>query len=69
MSCWESTRQDSVTGQPASSPDSSQECPGAACQSSNHTAAGAATTTENPDRTTASIITATTPTAATHPAR
>lgn len=52
----ESTRQDSVTGQPAGSPDSSQECSGAACQSSNYPAAGATATAENPDCTTAASI-------------
>lgn len=54
----ESTRQDSVTGQPAGSPDPSQECSGAARQSSNYPAAGATATTENPDCTTAASITA-----------
>lgn len=64
----ESTREDSVTGQPTSSPDSSQECPGATRQSSNYPAAGAAATAENPDRTTASIVTAAAPAATLIPA-
>lgn len=64
----ESTGQDSVTGQPAGSLDSSQECPGAACQSRNYSAAGTAATAENPDCTPASFFTATTTAATRSPA-
>lgn len=63
----EPTRQDSITGQPVGSPDSSQECPGAACQSSHYPAAGATATAKNSDCTTSSIVTAPAPAATFNP--